>query len=74
LRDGVRNPSLRRQIETRLAPIPVRTHDEIGWPDEAKEAVAFAVLADRTLQGLYGNLPRVTGATRKTILGVVAFP
>ncbi|MGH9436666.1 MAG: anhydro-N-acetylmuramic acid kinase, partial [Terriglobia bacterium] len=42
-----------------------------GIPADAKEAIAFAVLADRNMQGLPGNLPSVTGAQRPVILGAV---
>jgi anhydro-N-acetylmuramic acid kinase len=70
---GVRNPALVREIRNRLSPLPARTHEEIGWNGDAKEAFAFAVLADRTLQGLPGNLPQVTGARRSVLLGSIAF-
>ena len=38
---------------------------------DAKEAVAFAILANETLVGNCANLPAVTGAKRPTILGKV---
>jgi anhydro-N-acetylmuramic acid kinase len=41
---------------------------------DAKEAIAFAVLADRTMHGLPGNLPTVTGARRAVVLGKLARP
>jgi anhydro-N-acetylmuramic acid kinase len=71
---GTRNPALRREIERRLSPVPVRTYREIGGDDDAKEAVAFALLADRTLQGLPGNLPRATGARGPALLGSITPP
>ncbi|MCZ6515044.1 MAG: anhydro-N-acetylmuramic acid kinase, partial [Acidobacteria bacterium] len=33
----------------------------------------FALLADRTLAGLPGNLPAVTGARQQAILGKVVY-
>ena len=39
---------------------------------DAKEAVAFAVLADRTLAGLPGNVPAATGASRPVVLGKIS--
>jgi anhydro-N-acetylmuramic acid kinase len=48
--------------------------DEVGILGEAKEAVCFAVLAYHTLQGLPGNLPSVTGASQKTVLGKICVP
>jgi anhydro-N-acetylmuramic acid kinase len=47
----------------------VELSDKYGLPVDAKEAIAFAVLADRTLHGLPGNLPSVTGARREVVLG-----
>ena len=37
------------------------------------EALAFAWLAWRTIAGLPGNLPSVTGASEATVLGAI-FP
>jgi anhydro-N-acetylmuramic acid kinase len=48
--------------------------DAFGLPVDAKEAIAFAILADRTLHGLPGNLPAVTGARRAVVLGNVSHP
>ncbi len=45
-----------------------------GLPVDAKEAIAFALLADRTLHGLPGNLPAVTGARRAVVLGKIVRP
>jgi len=41
-------------------------------PAEAKEAVAFALLAWQTLHRLPGNMPAATGAARGVILGQVS--
>ncbi|MCH8277962.1 MAG: anhydro-N-acetylmuramic acid kinase, partial [Proteobacteria bacterium] len=38
------------------------------------EAVAFAWLAMRTLNGQTGNLPSVTGASHKVVLGTIHYP
>ena len=58
---GVKNPALMQRIAAMLAPIPVRRSDELGVPSDAREAMAFAVLADMTLRGLPAWLPPVTG-------------
>jgi anhydro-N-acetylmuramic acid kinase len=71
---GARNPTLVNQLERRLAPLKVMRLEELGWDGGMKEAVAFAVLADLTLQGLPGNVPRATGANRPVILGSISFP
>lgn len=49
----------------------VRTTDEYGLPAEAKEAVAFALLAAATLDGVPANVPSVTGARRSVVLGSI---
>lgn len=41
----------------------------LGVPADAKEAVSFAVLANEWLHGNCANLPKVTGATRRAVLG-----
>ncbi|MDJ0975436.1 MAG: anhydro-N-acetylmuramic acid kinase [Planctomycetota bacterium] len=43
------------------------------WTD-LKEAVGFALLADRTLRGLPGNVPSATGAAHPVVLGAVTPP
>ena len=68
---GTRNPVLMAALEAALDPIELHTLDELGLPSEAKEAVAFAVLAYETLHHRPGNLPRVTGAPRALVLGSV---
>jgi anhydro-N-acetylmuramic acid kinase len=52
-------------------PIPVRPLDELGMSGDAKEAVAFALLADATIQGMAANVPQATGAKRPAILGKI---
>ena len=66
---GGSNPALVDMLRDRLDPIPVRTGDALGFPPEAKEAVAFAVLAWAHVTGRPGNVPEVTGASGPRILG-----
>jgi anhydro-N-acetylmuramic acid kinase len=46
----------------------------LGLPGDAKEAFAFALLADETLHGRPANLPSATGAARPAILGKICYP
>jgi len=71
---GVRNPVLLGRIAALLAPIRVVRSDDLGVPADAREAMAFAVLADLTLRGVPGSLPAVTGARRACVLGKLSFP
>jgi anhydro-N-acetylmuramic acid kinase len=70
---GARNSSLMAMLRDGLEPLGVRVRstDEFGIPTQAKEAVAFALLAWLTWHGLPGNVPSATGAARPAILGRV---
>jgi N-acetylmuramic acid 6-phosphate etherase len=68
---GAHNHTLMRLLREQLAPARVMTIEELGLPSEAKEAVAFAVLAYETWHGRPGNLPAATGARRPVILGAL---
>jgi anhydro-N-acetylmuramic acid kinase len=43
----------------------------LGWDSKAFEAVAFAVLAYRTVTSQPGNIPSVTGAKHPVLLGAI---
>jgi len=47
----------------------VRTTDEWGIASRAKEAVAFAILANETVAGNPSNVPSATGAAHPVVLG-----
>jgi anhydro-N-acetylmuramic acid kinase len=67
---GAKNPTLRAQLAQALAPLRVTTFDERYFDGEAKEAVAFALLAHLHLEGIPGNVPTATGARGPRVLGV----
>jgi len=71
---GARNRLLLACLQQSLPHLQIELSDAYGLPVDAKEAVAFAVLADRTLHGLPGNLPSVTGARRAVVLGKLVRP
>jgi anhydro-N-acetylmuramic acid kinase len=52
----------------------IKTSDETGIPSDAKEAVCFAYLGYLHLNNFPGNIPSVTGAKGKTVLGSVSLP
>jgi len=68
---GVRNSVMLGQISAALPTAKVLTTDVLGQPADWVEAVAFAWLAHRTLAGLPGNLPEVTGARGLRVLGAI---
>jgi anhydro-N-acetylmuramic acid kinase len=61
------------QLRAALADSQVNSTAAVGLDPDWVEAAAFAWLAMRTMDGLTGNLPGVTGAQRATILGAI-FP
>ena len=73
---GAKNPTLVRMLSNELASmgIKIRFSDEFGLPSEAKEAVAFAMLAYETWHRRPSNLPSATGAKRAAVLGKISYP
>ena len=72
---GARNATLVRMLKERLVPlgIELRFSDDLGLPSEAKEAVAFAVLAYETWHRRPSNVPSATGAKRAAVLGRISY-
>jgi anhydro-N-acetylmuramic acid kinase len=72
---GSRNRTLMRMLEAELAPLglKLRHSDAFGVPSQAKEAVAFALLAYQTWHRQPGNIPSATGAERPAVLGKISY-
>ena len=72
---GANNPTLLAMLANRITPLglQLRLSDEFGLPSEAKEAVAFAVLAYETWHRRPSNVPSATGARRPAILGKISY-
>ncbi|WNC16384.1 anhydro-N-acetylmuramic acid kinase [Brevibacillus brevis] len=71
---GAHNQTLLRMLQSQLpAELTVMTTQQFGMPDDAKEAVAFAILGHETLMGRPSNVPSVTGAKRAVPLGNICF-
>ena len=66
---GAYNPTLLGMLQNELGSIPLLRSDDLGWPADAKEAVAFALLGDAYLRGVPGNVPAATGARKSVVLG-----
>jgi anhydro-N-acetylmuramic acid kinase len=69
---GSRNLYLRQRLQLHLPDTQVTTTDEAGVDGDAKEAIAFAVLAYWRYHQIPGNLPAVTGAKQPILLGDVS--
>jgi anhydro-N-acetylmuramic acid kinase len=66
---GARNPALTQMIEQQVRGMVVRRFDDVYFDGEAKEAVAFALLAKLFLERRPGNIVAVTGARGPRVLG-----
>jgi anhydro-N-acetylmuramic acid kinase len=72
---GAKNATLLSMLSVAIAKLGLRLRlsDEFGLPSEAKEAVAFALLAFQTWHRQPSNIPSATGASRPAILGKVSY-
>jgi anhydro-N-acetylmuramic acid kinase len=72
---GANNSTLMHLLSRELGPLNIRVRfsDEFGLPSEAKEAVAFAVLAYESWNRRPSNVPSATGARRPAVLGKISY-
>ena len=68
---GAENPTLVKRLQEALPHCRLLTADEAGFSGRAIEASAFALLAYLTAHGVPGNLPPITGAARRVVLGKI---
>jgi anhydro-N-acetylmuramic acid kinase len=72
---GCHHPGLMAALRGHLDALPgrhpLRLFDELFFPGDAKEAVAFALLGYLTLHGQPGNVPAATGAAGSRVLGAI---
>ena len=66
---GAKNPTLIRMVAELVAPLEVKPFSDVYFDGEAKEAVAFALLAYLHVAGRPGNVPTATGARGQRVLG-----
>jgi anhydro-N-acetylmuramic acid kinase len=72
---GAKNPTLISILRREMTALGVKLHfsDEFGVPAQAKEALAFALLAYETWHRRPSNVPSATGARRAAILGKISY-
>ncbi len=70
---GAANPTLVQAITRQFTgrDVEVLISDALGWPVQAIEPAAFALLAHLRMTGRTGNLPHTTGARRSALLGAI---
>ena len=66
---GSRNPTLLRFLQEALPETLVQVQEDLGLDSDAKEAVAFAILANEALFGVCNNAPSATGARHGVVMG-----
>ena len=66
---GTKNRAIMRAMDEHVG--PAHATEEFGVSSDAKEAIAFALLAAATLDGVPSNVPSVTGANRAVVLGSI---
>jgi anhydro-N-acetylmuramic acid kinase len=71
---GAQNPTLLKALRTAVAPLSVRTSDELGIPVTSREAIAFAILGAYRMRGKPNILPGATGASRAVSGGAIHQP
>jgi anhydro-N-acetylmuramic acid kinase len=73
---GAKNSTLLAMLANALQPLGliIRSSEEFGLPAEAKEAVAFALMAFETWHRRPSNVPSATGAKRPAVLGKISYP
>lgn len=68
---GAHNSNLRSRLALHLPGLSLEQTGAYGIDVDFVEAAGFAWLAHRTISGLAGNLPAVTGARRPVVLGSI---
>jgi anhydro-N-acetylmuramic acid kinase len=71
---GIENTHCYKLLKHKLNNHSVNTINSLNLNNNAFEAMAFAWLAFAYDKKIYGNIPTVTGASKKTILGIKFYP
>ena len=71
---GAENPALVRLLASQLPSTRITRHEEFGIPSQAKEALAFAILAYAAYRQEPNNVPAATGAVRPVVMGKLSLP
>ena len=68
---GANNAHLMQTLQQQMPQLTINTTDQLGLPPQLVEAAAFAWLGHRFTHRLTANLPEVTGALGKRVLGAL---
>ncbi len=70
---GARNPLILGQLAAAIPRVEIIPSAQLGVPEDAKEAFAFALMAYETFHQRHANLPSATGARGPAILGKISY-
>lgn len=66
---GSYNNTLVGMLKRLLPDYKIMIQEDLGYSSDAKEAIAFAILANETINNNYGNITKATGAKEKLYWG-----
>lgn len=69
---GSHNPVLVQEIKNCLPGVEVLLNEDLGLDSDAKEAVAFAILANEAIHGVPNNACGATGASQPVVMGKIS--
>jgi anhydro-N-acetylmuramic acid kinase len=69
---GAKNLYLRKRIQYHLPKFEILSTEDLGWPVDAIEGGAFALLAAYRIWDLPNNLPVTTGAKKSVTMGKIS--
>ena len=62
-----------KELEDNLKPIKVLTTNDLGLDSDFKEALAFIILGNQTINKKHGTIKQATGAKHMVIPGSISF-
>jgi anhydro-N-acetylmuramic acid kinase len=68
---GAHNKTLMNRLRDGFEGAQVFTSDQYGIPNDAREAIAFAILGNECIMDTPANVPHATGAERRAVLGKI---
>lgn len=71
---GLHNPEIMNRLRDQFPTVEFHASNDFNIDTDAKEAIAFAVMAHETYHGRPANLPSATGARHPAILGKLVRP
>ena len=60
-------------LSDELPNIKILAQEDKGFSSDAKEAIAFVILGNETINHQFSNVPKATGAKKKVILGNITY-